>query len=117
VGAGGGVEVDVMGGTAKTGTSLVGEVTKKWGPVSGTVGFETDLDCFNTKFSAKVGSAFGGLSAGVDSEDGFSSFGSGGSGADDFNGVGERIGDNPTRSSKWGAKTEGKLVIKGCGAF
>jgi RHS repeat-associated protein len=105
VGAGGGVEYDPFGGVAEDGATLVGEVTGKWGPASGTLGFETDLDCFNTKGSAKVGLAPLGISAGVDTDGQFSSsFGP----SDD----GEQTPDG-----KWGAKTEGKVAVKACGQF
>ena len=110
VGAGGGVELDPFGDVASDGATLVAEVTGKWGPASGTLGFETDLDCFNTKGSAKVGLAVG-ISAGVDTEGGFSSS-LGGAGKNDFNYTGERTPDG-----KWGAGTEGKVAVKACGQF
>lgn len=109
IGVGGGVEVDFAGEAAQTGTSMVGEFTKKFGPVSATVGAELDLDCLNAKGSAKVGAL--GLGAGVDTNGDFSSS-FGGSGKDDFNGRGER-----TPEGKWGVKAEGKLVLKGCGQW
>jgi hypothetical protein len=52
-----------------------------------------------------------GVGAGVDTDGEFSSS-FGGSSADDFNGRGERETDG-----KWGAKTEGKLSLRGCGQF
>ncbi len=69
-----------------------------------------DLDCFNMKGSAKVGSAVG-VSVGIDTN-GEVSGTYGGSGAEDFNGRGERHDDG-----SWGAKTEGKIAMKKCWAF
>jgi hypothetical protein len=85
-------------------------VAGQFGPVSGTVGFELDLGCFNLKGSAKVGTAVG-VGVGIDSE-GQVSGTFGGSGKGDFNGEGVR---NANRS--WGVKTEGKLAGKHCGTF
>ena len=107
---GGGFEIDPIGGVAKTGTSLQGEITKKFGPIYGTLGFELDLDCFNTKGSAKLGSAIG-TSVGIDT-DGQLSTSWGGSGEEDFNGQGPR-----KRDGSWGTKLEGKLTVRGCAQF
>jgi RHS repeat-associated protein len=110
VGVGGGVELDAFGDVAETGTTMQAEITQKYGVVSGTVGVELDLDCFNAKGSFKLGTATG-HGVGVDTSGGFShSFG--GSGLEDFNGDGVR-----TKAGKFGLKTEGKLVLKGCGRF
>jgi RHS repeat-associated protein len=108
VGAGGGVEIDPFGGAAESSAlTFQAELTKKVGPVSATLGFEMDLDCFNTKTSAKLGTALG-VGIGIDSEGQISST-FGGSGPEDFNGRGERHDDG-----SWGVKTEGKIAMKKC---
>ena len=89
---------------------LQAELTGKWGPVSGTVGGELDLDCFNVKGSLKAGSAIG-VGVGVDTNGDWSGT-YGGSGKEDFNGRGVR-----NENGSFGFKTEGKLVLKGCGQF
>jgi RHS repeat-associated protein len=97
VGVGGGWEVDVTGGAADTGGSIVAELTGKAGWAGGTLGGEMDLDCFNVKGSAKV--SLGPVSAGVDTT-GSPSFGFG---------AAEKV--------DVGGKIEGKVAWKQCAKF
>jgi hypothetical protein len=110
VGVGGGVEIDPFGDVAETGTTMQAELTGKWGPVSGTVGGELDLDCFNVKGSLKAGTALG-VGVGIDT-DGNVSGTYGGSDREDFNGRGVR-----KSNGSFGFKTEGKIALRGCGQF
>lgn len=108
VGVGGGIEVDPWGDAASSGpTSVIGEVTGKWGPVGASLGFETDLDCFNTKGGLKVSTAVG-VSAGIDTT-GSTSWTYGGDDANSVNGKGIR-----NDKGGYGGKVEGKLVLKRC---
>jgi RHS repeat-associated protein len=102
LGLGGGPEVDVLGGAADTGHSIVAEVTGKIGWAGGTLGGELDLNCFNGKLGAKVFA--GPVQVGVDTGGGVG----GGYGQNDG-----AFGPN----GKIGAKLEGKLVWKGCKKF
>jgi RHS repeat-associated protein len=114
IGAGGGIDFDPFGGAAETSASVVAEITDKWGPFNGTVGLSVDLDCGETVASAKVGTAYLGLNAGVDTKSGFS-VGNSGSDMNDVNGVGAGGGHGP--QSGWGTKLEGKIAVKACGQF
>ncbi len=120
VGAGGGLTVDPFGDAASTSTTLHSEISESFGPLGATVGGDLDLDCFNTKGSASVGTAYGGLNVGIDTDGTVSGFGSG-LHSGDINGVGSRnVGKNETgtRDSKWGVGTpSGKVALVGCGQF
>jgi uncharacterized protein RhaS with RHS repeats len=65
VGLGGGVDVDLAGGAAETGGSMVAELTARSGWAGGTLGAELDLDCMNLKGSAKY--QYGPVAVGADS--------------------------------------------------
>ena len=70
----------------------------------------------NLTRSASVGTAFGGVSVGLDG--GSTSYG--GSSLDDFSGVGVRNvpeGTHATHLDEWGFGTEGKVALSGCGQF
>ncbi len=120
VGVGGGVEVDPFGDVAKDGGTITGEVTGKWGPLSGTVGFETDLDCFNSKGYAKAGAGPFTL-IGIDTNGTVitptGSFG--GPHAKDFSkqSLKDSFKGERTESGSWGTKAEGKLSWKQCGSW
>jgi RHS repeat-associated protein len=116
LGAGGGVSFDPNGAAAQTGTTLHAEITEKFGPLNATLSGDLDLDCMNLTRSASIGTAFGGVSVGLDS--GSPSYG--GSSLDDFSGVGVRNvpeGTHATHLDKWGFGTEGKVALSGCGQF
>ncbi|WP_028062594.1 RHS repeat-associated core domain-containing protein [Solirubrobacter soli] len=97
LGAGGGLDVDVMGGAADTGASAFAELTGKLGMVGGTVGGELDLGCMNAKAGAKV--MYGWGTAGIDTTGSIS--------------VGGGQNDLPMP----GARLEGKIGLKGCKKF
>jgi RHS repeat-associated protein len=110
-GMGGGLDIDPFGGIADEGTTMVAEITGKFGPFNGTLGIQTDLDCGTTVGSAKAGVAVIGLNGGIDTNGG-SAVGFSGSGWDDVNGSGEI-----TKSGGWGTKLEGKIAFKKCAQF
>jgi RHS repeat-associated protein len=109
LGAGAGVSVDFNGDVADSGTTVVAEITEKYGPVYGTVGGELTLDCFNAKGYANVSTAVLGLGAGVDTTGAFS-VGPSGSSKSDLNGTGERVEE----TNALAFKTEGKIALKHC---
>ena len=59
VGAGGGLDVDIVGGAQDTGVAVFAEATAKLGMVGATVGGELDLGCMNGKLGAKAMYGFG----------------------------------------------------------
>jgi hypothetical protein len=109
LGAGAGVSVDFNGDVADSGTTVVAEITEKYGPLYGTIGGELTLDCFNAKGYANVSTAFLGLGAGVDTTGTFS-IGPSGSSKSDLNGMGERV----EKTNALAFKTEGKIALKHC---
>jgi len=60
----------------------------KWRPVNGTLGFGLDLDCMDVKGSAKLGTA-----------------------------IGTAVSIDTNENGSWGAKTEGRLAVRGCTRF
>ena len=97
LGAGGGFDLDIVGGAQDTGVAVFAEATAKLGFVGATVGGELDLGCMNGKFGAK---AMAGIyTVGVDTAGGVSA------------GYGQNDLPMP------GARLEGKIGIKGCKKF
>ena len=70
VGLGGGVDVDLAGGAADTGGTIVAELTWRTGWAGGSVGGELDLDCLNVKGSGRY--QYGPVAVGVDTSGGVS---------------------------------------------
>jgi RHS repeat-associated protein len=97
VGAGGGLDVDIVGGAQDTGVSVFAEATAKLGMVGATVGGELDLGCMNGKLGAKAMYGFG--TVGVDTSGGVS------------------IGGGQNDLPMPGFKLEGKVGMKGCKKF
>ena len=97
LGAGGGLDVDIVGGAQDTGAAVFAEATAKMGMVGGTVGGELDLGCMTGKLGAKAMYGFG--TVGIDTAGGFS--------------VGGGQNDLPMP----GARLEGKIGIKACKKF
>lgn len=115
IGAGGGVDFDPQGDVAETSATVVAEITGKWGPVNGTLGLSVDIDCGDVVGSAKVGVAYLGANAGIDTT-GAKSAQLSGSGWEDVNSQGVRA--NPkVKDGAWGTKIEGKIAVKACAQF
>jgi RHS repeat-associated protein len=97
VGAGGGLDVDLVGGAQDTGAAVFAEASAKLGMVGATIGGELDLGCMNGKLGANAMYGFG--TVGVDTSGGVS------------------IGGGQNDLPMPGFKLEGKVGMKLCKKF
>jgi RHS repeat-associated protein len=97
LGAGGGLDIDAVGGAQDTGAAVFAEATAKLGMVGGTVGGELDLGCMNAKAYAKA--MYGWGTVGIDTTGAVSAGG----------------GQNDLPMP--GARLEGKIGLKVCKKF